>query len=126
MSNGASGSPGRDQVSGHGVSPRLSASFAEASSLSDDGQRRGQSLVPYSPVESAPSEYGGWLSPTPTPAILDAWDGDDQDEEDSELNDEALAELYRMVRSSLRYSPTRVGCLRSSVGISVLMCRDLL
>lgn len=112
VSNGASGSPGRDQVSGHGLSPRLSASFAEASSLSDDGQRRGQSLVPYSPVESAPSEYGGWLSPTPTPAILDARDGDDQDEEDAELNDEALAELYRMVRSSLRYSPTRVGCLR--------------
>jgi hypothetical protein len=114
----------RDQLSGHArmdtlspVSVSSDAGVAETSiRSSNQDQGRVQSLVPVSPVESAPSEYGGWMSPTPTPAIVEGQDGDeeeDEEEEDAassraELPD-TLAGLYRLVRPSLRYLFGRSG-----------------
>lgn len=108
VSSHASRSPGRDQLSGFVTTGTLSPGPSTVSNSDDaqddeisvgwgnDGEGRGQSLVPASPVESAPSVYGGWQSETPTPAIPEV--DDEEEEEAEEEEDETLAELYRLVR----------------------------
>lgn len=114
----------RDRLSGDitldSLSPKLSTIGDTRDddisvNTADNEQGGGQSLTPVSPVQSDPSVIGGWMSPTPTPAIREGSEGEEEEDEDSqeglspnsalneeslvELNDESLAELYRLVRT---------------------------
>ena len=119
VSSSTSPSANRHQLSGLDnmgtLSPIGANSDAETSiGLRDRDQGRVQSLVPASPVESAASEYGGWMSPTPTTAIVEEQEeGEGEEEEEVEVEEVArngaeltdtLAGLYRLVRILLRCS----------------------
>eukprot|EP01043_Picozoa_sp_COSAG02_P059451 COSAG02_NODE_7583_length_2948_cov_1.663391_2_plen_425_part_00 len=137
VSSSASPSAGRHQLSVpvdmDTLSPIGASSdvgVAETSiGLSNPDQERVQSLVPASPVESAPSEYGGWMSPTPTTAIMEEQEEGEEEEQEEEEEEEVarhgaeltdtLAGLYRLVRLLLRCSLGRAAVFTASF---VLLC----